>query len=517
VASVAVDAGDAAPGDGPSAVMSKLIVAGKPGTPGWPLLTSWFRSCSGGEPQLHDRWCAFTRGNELWVINVSVAADQPIDCGGGDRNCRRLTSTVAAIDGTIALATVPTFSDDLLLFSADPAPAIPGPPADHYRGGVYAWRPGWPSARRLTSETGAYCLAARQAAIVACVDNTGPMQFDVLVGAPEEPLRRAARFAQPVTSFELSRGGGHLGLEEPQAKPGPGTVWLIPVASAADPATHVLVTRELLATQHWTLSYDDAALFFLRGNPGNLPRPAGTLAMVPLDRPTAVVELGQRLATFGVFADRKGNHLAVAGLQDKGLETGLLKVYLGLSPPKELTIGSSSENFTLSTDGRYTMFQVAGDPATGRRDLRVATHASGAICTLQQKPNADFSSGDAFSDDGQLAFWTEYPDAREQFGEGWVGRPADCTDRRKFASREAGHFVVNGLGLVFRELYREDGGGVLRFARWDEGTTWPAAAPVTLGENVTDRFVVVDLRDGPAVVFNIGKPGAEGLYLAPLR
>ena len=130
-------------------------------------------SCSHQDPPSGngDRWCVFTvprtagRNDELWVINVSLAArDEVPACDGTNSNCLRLTTnlwTEFPLVGPVHPYSH-QFWGDTLIFYAD-ATSRPG---EVHRGPVFGWRPGWLQARRIATGNAVDCAGHKDVALV---------------------------------------------------------------------------------------------------------------------------------------------------------------------------------------------------------------------------------------------------------------------------------------------------------------------------------------------------------------
>src|SRR5258708_1686268 len=140
-----------------------------------------------GSP-LADHWCAFTLpgqnlgATDLWVIDVEAALGAAVKCDGSDAHCVRLSTNL----WTAQPMTGPVhpfshhFYGQTLIFYVGPATA------NAFSGPVMGWRPGWPEARQLTSDTAVSCDGYPASDVALCFDNEGfagnPPHFDVRAG-----------------------------------------------------------------------------------------------------------------------------------------------------------------------------------------------------------------------------------------------------------------------------------------------------------------------------------------------
>jgi hypothetical protein len=478
-------------------------------------------SCTDDRAHGHeDRWCAFTRGAELWVLNVNKAMRIHVSCDGTDPGCLLLTKNFTPADITAtSIGMHPSrFFGDLLIFSADAKPPI----GNLFSAGQYAWYPGWPSARRLTSADGLQCGGATWASAAWCIDRVPgvPGQYDLIagfIGHDGPALVKVKRSANPSLFAQLSKDGQSLLFHEVTTQT-PGPLWLAPTMTAGDPSTHVTIDKAV-PIDGFELSADAGnAVYFVRASKGRGLQAAGTLSVVDLHKPTEVVDLAPMVNYFAVVRAVDDMHLGVAALQNRVANTGVLKLFLGLTQLKEITIGITSDQFSVSRDGRFTLFQPLEDPATGRRDARVANHDAASVCALQKLPQTQPSHTRSFTDNGEIVMWEDFPDPTQVFGEGWAARAADCGDKHRFGNRVAYWRDLHHIVLLIVDEFAQDE-GVIRFVKWGSGTTWPASGPVTIQNNVRRNVDVISPswnEPFPYAVYTSHKPGGEGLYVAEL-
>jgi hypothetical protein len=264
----------------------------------------------------------------------------------------------------------------------------------------------------------------------------------------------------------------------------------------------------------WNLSADGSQLHLLRGNTGGDDRLSATLSMFDLVRLTGPHDLAERIGELAGIDGPLGTHLGVSVLQDQVGPLGVLKLFLG-APPREVIVGTSSAQYVVSPDGRFTVFTPTEDPATGRHAARIADHAAGSVCALQIRPQVYVDTLDAFSDNGELVFWLDYPDPTRGVADGWMARSAACADKQKFASRLFVHFVLRDRGLLYLDEFVASSGGTLRVATWQTGMSWPSAGAVAIQDGVDPRLTVLE-PDRKVAVFTSHQGGRAGLYAVKL-
>jgi hypothetical protein len=470
-------------------------------------LIGFSESCTRARaPVSPDRWCAFTRQSELWVVNVSRALAGGVRCDGSDSDCLRLT-TAFYRPGPDRIAYLrPEFQGDLLLF---PAEAL-APEGISYRGALFAWYPGWPTARRITGPNGYACSAAREAPVAACVDRAEGGMFDLMFGslASGGSLNRVKRFATAEIAVDIASTGRSLLFQELPPS-GPATLWMAPLETAGEPVTHVAIARDAISRQ-WSFAPYGPRIFFLRAGTNSLGGIPGTLSTTLARNPAVIADLTSRVHYFRPLVGAGGADLGVAAVQDMASAAGILRLFLG-TPPREVVVGSSYLQFAVSPDGRYTLFPQLQDQVTGRFDARVADHEAGSVCALQRHTQAVIDTEDAFSENGQLAFWYDYVEASRTVPDGWLAQASSCADRRKFADRIRIHYVLRNSGLLYLDQFNEDSGGVLQHLRWGPEMSWPASGPLAIQAGVDTALTVIE-PDRKIAVFTSHRSRSEGLY-----
>jgi hypothetical protein len=460
-----------------------------------------------------DRWCAFTREQELWVLNVSRALAGTVRCDGTDDACLRLTTTLYRRELIGQPVSVTEFHGDLLLF---PAEAL-APENERYRGGIFAWYPGWPAARRLTSENGFACLPAREAPTVACVDRAPgatPGMFDLLAGPAAMPLQRVKR-AVGEFAVGLASNGRWLLYEEAPA-PRPATLWLAPMETVADPATHVAISKNVVSRQ-WTFATYSPQIYFLRDDPPGPYSANPTVATTNARSPAMISDVAPRVGVFRTLDGLDGTDLGVAVVQDLDFveSSGVLKLFFN-GFGSQVVVGTVTQLFTVSPDGRYTMFAQVQDKTVGRFDTRIADHEGSSVCALQREARAVIDSFEAFTSNGELAFWYDFPDGSRTIPDGWMARSKGCGERRKFAERLLVHYVIGNTGLLYLDQAGPASpGGVLKYVKWGPDMAWPAAGPLSIQSDVDVALAMVE-PDRKIAVFTSLRPGSEGVYAVQL-
>jgi hypothetical protein len=191
-----------------------------------------------------DRWCAVYRGAELWVFNATRAlVAGHLDCQGGSPDCLRLTTTAFRGDATVGNDRPSLFRGDLLIYFAD---ARPRAPRDPYRGGVYAWRPGWTVGRRLTTADGQDCTVNKlDGTTVACLQNNDGTYVDITGGRLTAdsvlPLPIIERSVEEATNIRMTYAGDFIVYDwTPKAEQAP-SVWAVAAGQVSNPGAKTMI------------------------------------------------------------------------------------------------------------------------------------------------------------------------------------------------------------------------------------------------------------------------------------
>ena len=484
-----------------------------------------------------DIFCAFslpTVGGrtELWVINVTkVAAGAAIPCDGSSPDCRRLTEnlwTGTPIWGPSHPLTH-RFEGDTLFFHAD---ALSD--RDPYEGGVYAWRPAWSAARRLTSETGVFCVAQASSTAVLCVDaaeieRTGPSVFDRpilrgfelrgghLLTEPTGPLPTLGRQSTGLEDLRWQGGpspdGKYLAYEAAGAPTEKRS--LVILATDAPPGAPPVAT--LPDAADWQIAHDGAKIYYLAGYDRSLADEAtGTLMVADFPSGAAPVELADDVAYFQLLGARPDAPSSV--------DRGVLLAYRGTGgaleyallpdrtlPQQVVALGSRLSGVQVATDGRHTVY-FQDLPQANFPVAFVAPNGQ-PPCRLTQDLLAE-TYGTYFSADGSRVFWIEYFRFGSESEEGWYAQPESCGGRTRFGDFVFQYSLVGNDFVVFQGGDLADSTSWLQFTPLGPEPDGRAPSPRIIKEHPTDAWAVVEVGGKNWVLFAVEAEQPEtGLYL----
>jgi hypothetical protein len=482
----------------------------------------WYAS---GQPE---RWCVFMRPESngksaLWVMNVTRAAAAPPVCDGSDPACLRLTGDVwtgGGLNGPFQ-PYANRFFGDTLIFYAD---ARSGPQEVH-RGPVFAWRPGWAQARRISTDDALECWGHPSALLAHCVE--------ALQGDPVQP-----------DSFELRAGAigdrddvvlPSLGRIQPRDAEG-SLAWQAGFSPAGDQfavshvdasrvseSLHVIATDRLgqpgaalaevvTKAQHWQIGNDGKRVFFVRQAAGGghglfvADFPGGTNP-TPLDADVSdYFVLGPQAKQ----QDRGVGFVSTLG-PDKGAFrlTGSADGPSGAAAPTTIfTFERGLDGLRVSPDLRFTAWR---DP-----DFRVqiVQHDPLSACRLNASANQP-AFGISFLEHAGLVFWTEGDGGDRDRRNGYFANPAGCLDKRRFAQSVYFLVPVGDRGLIFADEVDDDSQRTtLKYAAVAEGKRFDPQNAVRVHEEIDGTSVLL-VGDPLLLLFTVstGPAAQQGTYL----
>lgn len=475
-------------------------------------------ACTNALPANGDRWCAFTKPSsflgfdDLWVINASQAvAGKTIACDGSDLNCLRLTSDLFVGDlGQHG------FDGDTLIFYAENRSAM------GFVGVVNAWRPGWTSARPITTNTGIVCGAHPTAAVAYCFGNqdtsvANQVSYDLLAGPLNDSeesilpkiqsmIYQTAQDLRGGTRFQafLSPDGQYIGWSARDTAMGPE---ILKVQKVGDVTTRKVVAEDI---SRWVISPDGQKWYWLKKfNYDANGNDSGTLEMAPFPDGvgpvtllTGVGELENsgpkgiiyRAAFNKGVADLKfiGDRDNVAGTT-KTLDSGVIAVW------------------ALSGDSKAVMYsKMFAGQLEQLFDLHITTTTASAPCVLVGSPQAP--NVGAFSATGQTAVWARFEELSSSF-HGHFTNVATCASTR-YATNVLDWTAIGDEGYIYLDDATEDGfEGTLRFSQVSNGTL-PAKGTVLQMRAAT--VIGSLLPTLPAVIYTVTLPDQtanNGIYI----
>jgi hypothetical protein len=481
----------------------------------WPRLVagsvrvmSPFGGCSFGRAAAsNDRWCGFYRGTELWVLNATrAAASGSVRCDGTDSGCLRLSQNAFRADASsVAADAVSTFYGELLVYHADARQSSVEP----FRGGVYAWRPGWAQGRRLTSPNGTSCQANDlDASTVVCQDNRDGDQVDYLGGRlPLEgmTLPRIERVSDSRSEVRLTFSGDYIVYSWAAQIDQPSNLYAVAAGQVANPGARIL-----LASDARLLSVGDngTKAYFLRIDPMT-----GTGVLMRVDVPTGrnVIEMarGIQLAANAGFTGGQELGLMTAENLDNNGDADLRLFWDVAAPQSSVLVGRTwLGGMSFSADGRF-FFLLSPQPSSPLMEARVFDTRTRKSCVLGTTGRVR-GVVDGFSPDGRIAFWDKNMGNWPR--EAWAASTADCSPIRQLGSSVTTSLVLDGGGVVFRDDVTSEETGKLRFV--PTGEDFATAAVQVIDDQTNVAFSVIGDAGASMVLYTSSAPGREGLYLA---
>jgi hypothetical protein len=423
-------------------------------------------TCSHQQPASGDghRWCAFARpgapgATELWVFDLSALAGggpngAPLTCDGTSPACRRLSAALwtGSPLGGPSHPYSHAFDGDTLVFYAD---GSAGGDRGLHRGPVYAWRPGWPAARLLSSATGLLCRGHARAPLAHCLDDLvgdplRPDSFELRAGdlAGSGPLPSLGRVSPLTPDGEsawqvgFTPDGDGLGLSSPATDPSVPVLRLHPIVGGT-PGPAVPLARDV---RNWKFSHDGRRVYLVRQPPGG----AAELSVLGLAAGATPEVLATGVQNFELIGDGSADR----GVAVLVLEAGRRVLRLVGDPQAPgvvtgvFTHRGTPEAVRVSFDGKLTAWIT--DDFTGR----LVRHADQAICLINTRDDVEvFRLG--FLGNARLLIWTESAPDDVNRRDVFFAPPGDCRQSTRFG--HGVHFLhpVGERGLVLGDELEE--------------------------------------------------------------
>lgn len=487
------------------------------------------RACSHADPPAGDghRWCAFFRPApderdriELWAFDATAAlAGLEVRCEGDGVRCLRVSERLwtGSKIGSPSHPEAQRFVGDTLVFLADPHPATEK--LDRYEGGVWAWRPGWPEARRLTGPRGVLCEGNPRGDAFYCVENVVDMpviRLDLTMGSIEQTGQGGLPTVEnivPIREDDIAwsaafvPAGDALAYSSWRDGERVESLRVLPVRDAGGASRVVLegITR-------WRLSFDGAVVYWLRDR--QLGREETTFTLTATEFPGAA-PLGD-VAT-GVYAYRPlgapGVDRGVAFMtQPSGLEGTLHLARDPRRPGESVVVEQDVHFWRPSTDGRF--LYILQSDRRGERGL-MADIDQGTVCRLGSRPGVTVYSVDFLLPLGLVA-WSESVDAEDggEMRSVFAGKPTTCDGVQTLGDVQ--HLrPVGTRGLVLGTVSGEGFDLSLAPAR---GGLVDGSVAELLVSGVGREVAPVGARPDALLVGTIETaPEGQGLTLVPLR
>jgi hypothetical protein len=486
-------------------------------------------SCTNTPAAPGDRWCAFARPagdyDELWVLDVTkAAAGGAVACDGSDASCLRLSTRLYENRDTGFVDH--GFNGDTLIYEET---TDRGPGTGAFVGVIWAWRPGWPAGRALTSSEGLYCVGHATSDAALCFDHRSGdgMIADLTVDLLAGPLPAAGTSGLPRMDALL--------LASPADAPGAPARWRADLSpdgqyvawstrSQTD-AVETLHAYQLGAksaavvvaqdVSQWAISPDGASWYWLAGyNYDVAGAPAGTLERAAFPGGTGRATLATAAGEFGAVGAAglwlRANVTAQVGelrfMADRMAPAGVATIDTKVLTVLDHTADGSRFLYAKTYAQARPGSVATGAPPPALLDLYASGPAGGPPCVVSPAPAALEA---AFAPGGSLVVWG-LRDAVTGDEAGVATSISSCQSK-VFATHLANLVPVGDAALAtLEDPDQATKEATLRYARVVNG----ALAPGLLVETRAALVVAAVATEPPAVAFTVHAGGPEdGLYV----
>jgi hypothetical protein len=473
-------------------------------------LIGFDEACTHGIPaSTPDRWCAFTRNtSELWILNVTKAAQGAVPCNGSDPGCRLLTSKLflPAASSKNNTHTKPQFFGDLLIYYAESTQDVPSDAK--YRGGIFGWHPSFAEPRRMTSATGFRCESHPQVSMPTgtCLDINGAGAVELRGGmiTASQPLPLVWTLGENDRFIlEPNRTGDRLVFMQNTAGVPARPLFLLPAAEVADPAKRIMLAPNVYGLEQST----DGTLVYVIREEGN----KGGLFSVDTATGTKVTEIAAAMEGVSALLDDRGTDLGLVAYDGFAGDTANARLILDRTNPMKTVALGRVGGAAVSPDKAYTLIstQVVTTPSR-LTDAKIVDNVSLATCVLQ--PAAHSSRVlPFFSSSSSLVFWRE-PSAEPLWDNVWMATAKGCAGKRMITGQM---LAFNGLpndAILYKQRNAEL--STLVYQRFNPETGATVAGPLTVHEGVGLLSVIEPERK--LAVFSSTATGAEGIFVVDL-
>ena len=513
---------------------------------GWDMLGTHGTGCSHGMPSRvagAPRWCAVSRtgttlgSREIWVINVTAAAAAPntVKCDGTSPSCIKLNEALFSArpnQGPRYPASHRFFGETLVFYAGARSAA-----GDLFRGTAYAWQPGWPAAKAISSNNASLCSAHNRAPLGWCLENVdGLMEGQVLkwdehVGDINNgPMNKIATFYPEHPDTQGSQAdsafttmGDYFLYSTPTtgATVAPESLYFVRTADIK-PGMPVTGTKVGDNISQWTVSADGTKWIFLRDyNYNTQGQPSGTLTMS--DFPTGANERkieGPRIpsgnlngvAAYRLLADEMGMGNQIGFLAEVKAGKGDYRILTNPADPNAVVnVVSGTIGLPLPSQNlQYSYYATSRAMDIATTDSKLVRNDGTQSCSLT---NSDSSAlfGFPFTKSATMAFWMDNYDQATDSGEGWVAKP-DCTTKMMFSRNIDYWFINNDDGL----LYSDEGDGSTAALKWRTITAGTLGAPQDIQKQAGRTFWILPNFEGVLYSITSTQEAANGIYFAKL-
>ena len=478
-------------------------------------------------------WCSFSLPGagagvfDLWVLDVVAAQAGPVPCDGSHPACRKLMEKIwtgMPLGGPSHPFAHAFENDTLMIYGAAP----PNDKALH-QGPIYAWRPTFKAARRLSTDRGLLCRGSR---VAYCLDDVigspqNPDNVELRAGPVLDldagPLPVVTRFRPyrtdgvPDWRAEFSPDGAAFFFSSPDPDP---TVPVLRWIWTSDIGTGTLqeVVRDV---GPWRMGSDGRFLYFMNRLP-----PAGTSTLSRLALPGHILQPGapepiaEAVHGFDLVPPDgpldRGVTLDRDGPAGRGFDL-LFNFNVPPAPQRLFSYAQPPESVQVATDLGHTVwisFDFVGE---------IIHNPDLARCALATTATSEvFSAGFVGAD---LVHWSEGAGQDQERNDGFVAPRDNCHAAKRYVTGLHHVQKASAAGLVFTDNFDDASETVsLKFAR---AVAAAGATPAHLGravlvaERVNQYVNVVGNDDATYLLFRAtaaSAPLAPGVYLfGPVR
>jgi hypothetical protein len=492
------------PDGGGVSPLSKRRIVGTANT----HLIGFDEACTRGIPaSTLDRWCAFTRGTELWVINVTKAATTPPPCNGTDPSCRLLTSKVFLPADTSVKNkhTKPQFFGDLLIYYTDPTQDVASDA--EFRGAVMSWHPLYPEPRRMTSNTGFKCLANPRgfAPVAWCADYNAMGNLEARAGtvAANQPLPLVWTLgANDSFLFEVNRAGDRLLFMQTAAPATTRSLYIVPTADTVDPAKRVLLAP---AIKNFEQNIEGDTVYVLRedGNKGVFMAEMAT---------GKITELLPAIEGISALDDGAGTDLGLVAFDNYAGETANARLLPDKKNPAAVVALGRVGGVGVSSNKAYSLISTMVVTPPRLTDAKVFDNATLTSCTLQAATRSSRILP-FFSASSKLVYWME-PSVEPDWDNVWVATAAGCKGVRMLTGQMLSFNGLPNDAVIYKQRNPDTKLSTIVYQRLNPETGATVAGPWVVHEGVGLMAVVEPNRK--LAVYSATGTGLEGIWLVDL-
>jgi hypothetical protein len=498
-------AGTGGPAGAPGSSIKKLVSGGAVA-----LVGSGEDTCTSLPGATTDRWCGFVKQGannaiELWVLDVTMlGAGAAVACDGTSPGCLRLSQTVF-FDQDFGFAN-DHFYGDTLIYYADASAA-----ATSFSGTIWAWKPGWPAGRKLTSTIGNDCIANPKGDAVTCIQGSaqitaGELSVELLAGhlpatadAGLPSLERIVIVAlgdpQGVQKWQVafSPDGAYVGWSARDKAASPETLKVQKLEDAT--------SRQTVATNvsRWQITQDGKSWLWLSAFNYDASAPSGTLESQPFPTGTSKVGLASGVAMYQTGSDGSILFQTATGGELRRMPNPATPAATQLLDSPILGVLDSSP------DGKTVLYVKSVDQTSGLFDLWARDVTAMAPCAVDDKPQAVTASLFA---KGSTVLWARLDPLTGNL-QGTATTVADCK-ATPFANNVLRWIPAGDDALtILDDTAQTDDDSTLRYSRLVNGAL--PAQGTALQTHVQSVYAPA-VPGAPVILYTSATMATAGLY-----